>query len=402
MRSFFTGSLADTLAFVVEKMSIRQSASMISFAGKVLAFAFFFCNTVGEILVGLWNIQPATIRRVLSEHGFGRGTDLQAVAEDVINEFPLCIQPLGFTTLSSMIQRLKRPAKIAPFGANIDWKGPWLSRWLGRDTDTLFVFMKHYYILLDEYLPPGSSPAARLCAPGFVYVQAQLLSHMDNILHPQQMIMGGDGHGPMSNQHSESNGPSTTFDEVLADAQSSALQIQHHRSGARSHFDSRIFAAAKELCSDRTVSITTKHIFGETFGALLRAATRKIRVVDHTACVLVCDVLEEAIPLLLVLERTVSGTNFIDWAFWMDVCKQILLNENSMSELRLFAFIYAMWDCIVSDEERKRTLVLDWLIEESVWNRFFSHWCPMIRSYYMRLICWRVARYTNDVTDLDT
>jgi len=69
MRSFFTGSLADTLAFVVEKMAIRQSASMISFAGKVLAFAFFFCNTVGEILVGLWNIQPGTIRRVLSEHG---------------------------------------------------------------------------------------------------------------------------------------------------------------------------------------------------------------------------------------------------------------------------------------------------------------------------------------------
>jgi len=118
--------------------------------------------------------------------------------------------------------------------------------------------------------------------------------------------------------------------------------------------------------------------------------------------VLVCDILEEAIPMLLVLERTVSGTNFIDWAFWLHVCKQILLNENSMSELRLFAFIYAMWDCIVADEERKRTLVLDWLIEENVWNRFFSHWCPMIRSYYMRLICWRVARYTGDTTDLDT
>ena len=88
--------------------------------------------------------------------------------------------------------------------------------------------------------------------------------------------------------------------------------------------------------------------------------------------------------------------------FWMDVCKKMLESQNSMSEIRLFSFIFGAWNVIANDERRKEILCLEWLLTEETFDKFFNHWCPMVRAYYMRLLCWRICRDDGGATDLDT
>jgi hypothetical protein len=50
---------------------------------------------------------------------------------------------------------------------------------------------------------------------------------------------------------------------------------------------------------------------------------------------------------------------------------------------------------------RKEALCLEWLLSEEVFVRFFTHWCPMVRAYYMRLLCWRICRDAGSPNELD-
>lgn len=33
----------------------------------------------------------------------------------------------------------------------------------------------------------------------------------------------------------------------------------------------------------------------------------------------------------------------------------------------------------------------EWLLSPDVWKKYFCHWHPLVRSYYLRLLCWRLA-----------
>jgi len=92
---------------------------------------------------------------------------------------------------------------------------------------------------------------------------------------------------------------------------------------------------------------------------------------------------------------------FIDWIFWFEVCRKIMQSQNSMSEIRVFSFLFSSWNLITCDDERKRVLCLDWLLSEETFTEYFLHWCPMVRAYYMRLLCWRICRYEGDAKELD-
>ena len=111
IKVLYTRTLYDTLAYVVEQTTPRAvSSAHIAFGGKVIAFAFFFCAGVAEMLISLWGVQPANVKRVLAEFQMGAHTNLRAVSEEVISEFPETLHSLGFTTLKALVlQMRKRP-----------------------------------------------------------------------------------------------------------------------------------------------------------------------------------------------------------------------------------------------------------------------------------------------------
>ncbi|KAG0640839.1 hypothetical protein HOY80DRAFT_776529 [Tuber brumale] len=387
IKVLFTRTLYDTLGFTVEKMGLRTSPpSMVEFGGKVLAYAFYFCPGVADMLISLWEIQPATVRRVLPEFGVGRGTDLRQVSEAIASDFPETLQSLGFTTLAATLRGMKQPAK-PPVGIQVDWHGAWTSRWNGRDSDLLYVFLKYYHILMYDYLPADVSPLARFTVPGYVMVQAHMLSLLDNTIHRQPPLMGADSLA------------STTFEDMLANA-TAALPMTA-RNPARTMAENKMVVLLRDVMSDKVnYSEECRIMYITSFMAMIKGAVRKTRVYDADACFTLCDLLEEILPLFSQAEKIYS-TTFVDWPFWMDVLKQMLESENNMTELRLISFVYTAWDVIVEEEERKRAICLGWLLSEAVWEKYFCHWCPMVRAYFMRLACWRLGRCDGSPNPLD-
>lgn len=387
IKVLFTRTLFDTLAFTVEKMGLRTvPPSVVAFGGKVLAYAFYFCSGVAEMLVHLWGIQAAAVKRVLLEYGVGRGSDLRAVADGVIADFPETLQSLGFTTLASTIRQLKHPAKVPIGGSQVDWYGHWTNRWCGRDSDLLFVFLKYYHILLCDYLPQETSTAARLAAPGYLLIQAHILTLLDSTIHQKPAS------GPQSLA-------STTFEDMLANTTANLPMAP--RNPLRTMAENKMVVLLRDIVSDKAnCSEACRELYAQSFVAMLRGAVRKTRVFDADACFTLCDLMEEVLPIFSDAEE-LCGASMVDWPFWMDVVKQMSESHNNITELRLISFVYTTWDVITEDEERKRVICLEWLLSKPTWERFFCHWCPMVRAYFMRLVCWRIGRYEGSRSALD-
>jgi hypothetical protein len=222
-----------------------------------------------------------------------------------------------------------------------------------------------------------------------VLVQAQVLTALDATIHRQPAA------DPLP----------ITFDDVLsgADATAAALPLPSNNS-ARLMAENRLIMLLRDFISERPSDFQMARMtFAETFGKMMQAVARKTSLFDHNACFVLCDFMEEALTIFVRFHHAHALENdFIDWYFWLDVCKKMLESENSMSEIRLFAFLYGAWNVITSHEYRKEVICLEWLLTEDTFDKFFNHWCPMVRAYYMRLLCWRLCRDDGEASDLDT
>lgn len=165
-RNLFIHNLLAQMRFVVDKMSLRNApASLVTFCGKAVAHAFFFVPGVAEVLVRVWRLQVEILRRVADEFEVPK----QALGEDedsILKAFPTFIQPLGWKSVKSMTAQLRRKPILPIAVTKIPWFGSWSARWCGRDSDLFFVFVKHYHILAQEFLPPNLLFSQRVRLPG--------------------------------------------------------------------------------------------------------------------------------------------------------------------------------------------------------------------------------------------
>ncbi|KAF8535562.1 hypothetical protein BDD12DRAFT_854993 [Trichophaea hybrida] len=383
IKVLFIRTLYDTLAYVIEKMALRSAPPvLVAFAGKVIAYAFYFCPSVAEMLISLWGLQPATLRRVRPQFGIGRSSNFRNVSDEIVCEFPESLHSLGFSTLASLVRQLKNPTK-PPLGVHVDWNGPWTSRWCGRDSDLLFVFFKWYHILMSDFLPPDATHAARLCTPGYVHVLAQMLSLIDTTIH--------------RNLAAVNDTSSTTFEDLLN--ATAALPIPIRNTG-RTMAENKLVILLQDVLFGGHWPQASREYYTTSFVAMLKAAVQRTQLYDADACFLVCDLIEQVLPILARAEKQGLG-DYIDWKFWLQVAQTMLKSENNMTELRVISFVYTIWDILVEDERRKKIVCVDWLLSVPIWKRFFCHWCPMVRAYYMRLICWRLGRYDGTTAEVD-
>lgn len=395
VRNTFTQNLLAQMAYVVDKMSMRSvAASVVTFCGKATAYAFFYCDGVADILVRLWATPPGTLKRILSENNLETDAKLDSIADRVCTAFPSCLHSLTFKSLRPMLIYLRSRPHLPIATAYIPWHGPWTSRWAGKDTDLFYVFTKFYIDLACRFLPEGSSAGERVASPGWLLVQAQILSVLDATMQR------------VNNQPPiEHSGPSSvTFDEILGEADANATVLPHPANGAvRSMAENRLILLLRDCLSGSGIMAERAQlVFADSFSSVLKAAARKTSLFDHNACFALCDFLEEAFAILTRYQNALSATTaLIDWTFWLDVCKNMLQSQNSMTEVRLFSFLYVMWPTITSDVSRKSELCIDWLLSEKIFQEQFNHWCPMVRAFYMRLLIWRVARVDGSSPDLD-
>ncbi|KAI0125989.1 hypothetical protein BJ170DRAFT_456781 [Xylariales sp. AK1849] len=389
VRTMFTTNLVRQMAIVVDKLSQRHAPlSLVNFAGKACAYAFFFAPGIADILVRLWTLTPDLMRRVADE--FGLPWRSKGESDDIVSLFPANMDSLGWTSVKTMSSSLRQAAKLPLAAAKVAWHGPWITRWRGRDTDLFFIFCKYYFVLSEGFMPADLPLAEKGRAPAFVLVNAQILANLDSTVHRQAAVEAmmipplADGvHG--------------------ADAAATTLPVAPNNNVMKGMGENRLIVLLKDFLSASSISFeAARHTFAEAFMALMKASAKKTSLYDHNACFTLCDFLEES---LVAYDGFVDNhrptSEYVDWAFWFEVCKKIMESNNTMSEIRVLSLIFSVWDAITSSQSRKESVCLKWLLTEEVFHKWFTNWCPMVRAYYMRLLCWRICRDAGSANDLD-
>ncbi|KAI0543197.1 hypothetical protein GGR58DRAFT_13569 [Xylaria digitata] len=386
VRNMFTANLVSQMVLVVEKLSLKHAPlSLINFAGKACAYAFFFAPGVADVLIRLWPLTPNLLRRTADEFKLPRRS--KGESDDIVALFPPGMEKLGWTSITLLSETLRKPAQPPLASTKISWNGPWVSRWNGRDSDLFFIFCKYYFILAEGFMPANLPLVEKARAPGFVLVHAQVLSVLDSTIHRQAAA-----ENPLSDAL---NG---------ADASLMALQMAPSNSNImRGITENRLVVLLKNMLSDASVSLgSARYTFAESFLAVMKAAVKNTSQFDHSACFTICDFLEES---LVVFNNFADGSNTqaidVDWPFWFEVCTKILESNNSMSEIRVLSLIFSIWETIASNQSRKEQVCTDWLLAEDTFDKLFNNWCPMVRAYYMRLLCWRICRDAGSANESD-
>ena len=400
VRNIFTQNLQSQMAFVVEKMSLRNAAaSLVTFCGKTCAYAFCFSPGIADVLVRLWSPSLDMMKRVMEESGVSKLDRLDNVSERVVASFPPMLHSLKLLSLHRLLRQLHKPALPPLAMANIDWYGPWTKRWSGAESDLFYVFVKHFHILVSDFLPAEPSNAERICVPGLIMVHAQVLVNLDATINrnatPQQP--------PPQIEDATSTASAITFDDVLEpDASASTIAIPP-ANATRMMQENRLIMLIRDFLSERNAHLhIARRMFADSFARLLQAQARKISIYDNSACYTLCDFLEEAFIIMVRYEQHESDHHTVmDWPFWLQVFKAMAASHNTATEIKLYAFLYSSWCTLVMDEGRKASLCIDFLLEPEFFESRFNHWCPMVRSYFMRLICWRVARYDGQETEVE-
>jgi hypothetical protein len=387
VRTMFISNLVRQMAIVVDKMSLRHAPlTLVNFAGKTCAYAFFFAPGVADILLRLWGLTPELIRRVADEFGLPRKDN--GDSDDIVSFFPPKLGSYGWSSPRAVWNNLKQIPKMTVLVARIPWTGPWVARWKGRDTDLFFIFCKYFYILSDQFMPPGLPISEQARAPAFVLVQAQLLSLLDSTIHRQAAL--GQAYNP-------------PLVDSTQGADASAFPMQMPPSNLlKGMSENRLVVLLKDFLIDDASEIRgAKETFASVFAALIKAATRRTSKFNNTACFTLCDFLEEIFVIYDDFTSSESASSYIDWTFWIEVFRRIMSSMNTMSEVRTLAFLFTVWNVAAKDPQARTQLCADWLLTEETFNSLFNNWCPMVRAYYHRLLCWRMCRYDGKVTDAD-
>lgn len=399
VRTMFVSNLLTQMGIVVDKMSSRHApASLVTFCGKACAYAFFFVPGIAEVLVRLWGLTPDLLRRIADEFGLPRRT--KGNSEEILSLFPPNLFKLGWTSVKSMTDNLRLTTKLSLTAAKIHWHGPWVSRWRGADSDLFFIFSKYYYILTEDFLPAESPLGDKARAPGFALIHAQLLSVLDSTIHHRQAAFD-NMMGPQSMD--ATNG---------VDAMTAALATLPPNNLLRGMDENRLIVLLKDMLAEDAVgglTRTVRETFATSFMFILKAAAKKTPAFRQAPILVLIDFFSEVLPVLdaytgyTELEhKRRQVMDHVDWQFWMDVLNKVLYESNStMSEIRILSLLYSAWEILTADPARKERLIIGWLLSEQVFDKIFNNYTPMVRAYFMRLLCWRVCRDQGSPNELD-
>ncbi|KAH8676270.1 hypothetical protein BX600DRAFT_494630 [Xylariales sp. PMI_506] len=386
VRTMFTTGLMRQLEIAIDKMSQRHAhLSLVNFAGKACAYAFFFAPSVALVLVKLWGLSADLLRRTADSFGLPRLS--KGESDDIVALFPPMLDSLGWTSLNAAKTLLKRPTELPVAARKIAWHGPWVAKWKGQESDLFFIFCKYYFILAEDFMPSGLPLLEKARAPAFLLVSAQMLSILDSTIHRQAV-----GNASMAPADVGSYAASISVNVIPV--------VPNQRKEVR---ENGLVVLLKDFLSgNSTASTAARNTFAETFMVLMTTSAKRTSMFDHTACFTLCDFLEETLVAYDDFQDIQEfDVEYIDWDLWIEVFKKILESNHAVSEVRVLALIFTLWDTLAGTPARKEAICMDWLLTEEVFYKWFANWSPMVRAYFLRLLCWRICRDCGTANDLN-
>lgn len=386
VRTMFVSNLVKQLTFVIDKLSTRNTPStLLRFAGTTFAYASFFVSGVADILFRLLALSQELIRRTADALGLPRMSE--CMSDGIVDNFPPALQGLGWRSQQETWNFLRQTPAPPMIIARVPWAGQWMMRWKAKDTDLFFTFCKQFHLLSNEFLPADLPLNERAMSPGFVIVQARLLSAMDATVHRVSTMPCATQPGGMDGLGSDA-------------AMSMPLSPTDMAKGMS---ENKLVVLLKSyLLENAAVSSSGKDTFADMYSRLFQASVRRTSLYNGPACFTLCDLMEEVFIVIDQFETQAKSDKHIDWDFWLEVYKKMLRSWNTVTEVRVFSSVYSLWDILAKNPARKSLFCLDWLLTEEVFSAFFNHWCPMVRAYYHRLLCWRICRCVGQADEVDT
>ena len=390
VRNTFVQNLLSQMEFVTSTLSMRTAPqSLVTFAGKACAYAFFFCPGVADMLIRLWCLPSTALRRVFRQFGVENGEKLDLISNTLARNFPPAARSLSVGSQAAFVRHLQQRGPSPPGSERINWYQPWVGRWSGHNSDLFFVFTKHFHILVSEFLPEEISLKEHAAIPGMVPVCAQLLIILETTIYRQGGQLGGESYASGVGPNMDSTDSLAPLPMTIANA-------------TRSIAENRLIMMLRDIMGDLDPEqVLLRNIFLATFDCVMKAATVKISLYNNEACYVICDFMEEVLPIMFRYHQTYIDTPVLDWPFWFEVCKQMLRSQTTLTQIRVLSFVYTTWSVLIHNEERKRQLVLDWLLDEDAFRKTFCHWAPMVRHYFYRTLCWKIGRIDGEASELD-
>lgn len=224
--------------------------------------------------------------------------------------------------------------------------------------------------------------------PGFVLVHAQILSIIDATIRRQTAFHGAGNPAAIESGLGIDGLPSSSSSSLCPNVM-------------KDMSDNRLIVLLRKFLMENSVEhAIAKKSLADACARMLKAAALKTSQFDSAVCHSLCDYLEEFMRVYDQYESLTPGTKYFDWDFWLEALKRMLDSMSSTLEVRVFAFLYSNWEMVVKTSERKLSVCKDWLLSEEIFSRFFNNWCPMVRGYYHRLLCWRVCRDEGKVDEV--
>jgi hypothetical protein len=480
IRNQFTSGLLAQMEFVVEKMTFRTVPALVAFCGKICAYAWFYCPEFARTLIRLWRQEVMILERVLEENGVTLSTEpiktsakvrpaaptslqdervvltarersaklppislkdtniaktvnerpnkpplftlkdvnLTETAKKVASMLPRTVRELQLTTLSETYEKLSKLHKLPLGTEHWRWTGPWADRWRGHDSDLFYAFVKNWQLIYFD-LVPDATKTQRIATAGGIFVQAQILIHMDATIHhhvppePQRPAYlspsASDLRSPFVDETTKEQGQTATnitFDDMFADPDSAVPPIllgangspagaAPSTNGERNLATNRLIMLLGDILStsrSNTTPIPVRNAFAQSFADLLRGAAKATQQFCRTATEPLCDFLEETIVVLVRYEQSTDIREaFLDWSFWFKVWIMMAETHSYFLQVRLLSLIYLVWPAIAIDSARKTELCTTFLLDKTMFHLLFENFSPVVRAFFMRLLCWRVS-----------
>ncbi|KAI5308772.1 hypothetical protein KEM55_004908, partial [Ascosphaera atra] len=287
VRNIFNQNLLSQLGFCIDRMSLNHcSASLVTLTARTCAYAFFFCPGVADVLVRLWKTSPDGLRRVVTLHDPSFSMKARAqTSEEVASYFPPALRSLSFTSHVALVRSLRERATPPIAAARINWYGSWITKWNGRETDLLFVFIKHFHLLLADFAPTASMPKSKLIyIPGLLIIQTQILRLLDDTLSRSS------GELPESLSFTTKQQRTPNFDDIIAGgADTTTAAPLGTANSLRAMSENRLLLLLRDVIADHQIGYEVRLHFVEAMSDLLKAVTRKTSLFDHNACFVLMD-----------------------------------------------------------------------------------------------------------------
>jgi hypothetical protein len=309
-----------------------------------------------------------------------------------------------------------------------DPNGNWVRRWCNCDSNVFNSFFRHYIRIIDAF----DAQVSLANCPGFPIV----LSHIIHIFQISILRISNNSkqQAPVSKK---TNGqiafpvvPSLKTSDVYYNSMIKIFKTVrdiNHSSKIEPVMSSPPTPSTScasvsrlspsPILKDMPVSATGKKISTELVGYIdlsLRTIAKETNVFDANKSSLILSCTYEFINH--IVNNIPNSSGLVNWEFWLSCCYMIIrTTDHLQSLLKSFAFLFNIWDMIpdalstlsnddvaspcydwlTNRTESFKLNFVNWLIGSENFTRFFTYWNPAVRSYYLRLLVWRVIGVNN-------